>query len=102
MGRIRTSRNSQKTYHNILKKWLLSNRLESTANKYNQYFSQRIYFALILQEILKSVDGAQFLQSYREHAGEVRKKKEHQIRMLQEEKGGCEQVEHLRRVIQEL
>ncbi len=77
MGRIRTSRNSQKTYHNILKKWLLSNRLESTANKYSQYFNQRIYFVLVLQEILKSVDGAQFLRCYEELAGEVRKKKEH-------------------------
>jgi len=77
MRPIRTSRNAQKMYHNILKKWLLANRLESMANKYNQYFNQRIYLVLVLQEILKNIDGSLFLRAYQEQTADLRKKKEH-------------------------
>jgi hypothetical protein len=87
--RIRTNRNSQKTYHNILKHWLLENGLEAMANKYNRYFNQRIYFVLALQEILKNVDGTQFVFSYKHHAEDVMKKKEREIRRIQSKVERC-------------
>jgi hypothetical protein len=76
VGRIRTNRNSQKIYHNILKHWLLQNHMDDLANKYNKYFNQRIYFILILQEIVKTIDGAVFVRSYQQLAADVRKKKD--------------------------
>ena len=46
------------------------------ANKYSKYFNQRIYFVLILAEITKHVDNEVFLESYKDMAAAVKKKKE--------------------------
>lgn len=89
VGRIRTSRNSQKVYHNILKHWLSHHQLEPLANKYSKYFNQRIYFVLALHEIVKAEEGQRFLEDYQGQANEVCKRKEAEILMIQREKSSC-------------
>jgi hypothetical protein len=53
--------------------------VETLVNKYNRYFNQRVYFVLLLQEILKQEDGRRFLEEYTEFADEVRRKKMKEI-----------------------
>lgn len=62
--KIRTSTNAQKTYHLILKLWLAEQGYSSILPKYRRFYNARVYFILILDEILKHVDGKRFLVTY--------------------------------------
>lgn len=65
----------QKIYHNILKHWLEDQRYDAILPKYNSFFNQRVYFILVLDEIIKKIDGEVFAASYEDLAREVIAKK---------------------------
>ena len=61
---IRSSRNAHKTYHCILRHWLERENYTSILPKYHKYFNKRVYFTLVLDEILKQIDRELFRVSY--------------------------------------
>ena len=75
VNKIRTNRNSHKTYHLIVKNWLAENGYEAALRKYATFFNKRVYFLLVLDEVLRYSDGLAFARLYQESAGRVIEKK---------------------------